>query len=266
MKFQRTNTKISLLEDYYNHFNEDNRLKTRHGNVEFTTNMKYILEYLNNDFNKKIIDIGAGSGAYSCYLSNLGYDVTAVELVKKNLDVLISKQTNVKAIQGNALDLSMFNDKSFDFVILFGPMYHLLKKEEKLKALEESKRILKDDGVMIISYYMNDYAIITYGFIKNKIRESIINNQVDENYHMINIDGDLYSMVRLEDIDSFNKESNLKSIKRFASDGASDYIRTPLNKLSLEDYNEFINYHIKNCERIELMGASSHVVDVVKKI
>ena len=55
MDFKRTNTKISLLEDYYSHFNEDHRLKTRHGMVEFVTSTKYILEYLNDDKRHLII-------------------------------------------------------------------------------------------------------------------------------------------------------------------------------------------------------------------
>ena len=62
MNFERTNTKISLLEDYYSHFEEDNRLKSRHGQVEFITSLKYIHEVLNEDFSKKILDIGAGTG------------------------------------------------------------------------------------------------------------------------------------------------------------------------------------------------------------
>ena len=77
MNFERTNTKISLLEDYYSHFKEDNRLKTRHGQVEFLTNLKYIESYLQKD--DKIIDIGAGTGAYSGYLYQQGYDITCVD-------------------------------------------------------------------------------------------------------------------------------------------------------------------------------------------
>ena len=45
MNFKRTNTKLTLLEDYYSHFNEDHRLKTRHGQVEFITSIKYIKDY-----------------------------------------------------------------------------------------------------------------------------------------------------------------------------------------------------------------------------
>lgn len=265
MNFERTNTKISLLEDYYSHFDEDHRLQTRHGKVEFVTNINYILKYLENDPSKKIIDIGAGTGAYSIYLSNLGYDVTAVELVSHNLEILKSKKSNVKAYLGNALDLSIFKDKSFDYCILFGPLYHLLKEEEKIQALSEAKRILKDDGIIFISYYMNEYAIITYGFIKKHILDSIEENRIDESYHMINKDDDLYSMVRIEDIDKYNEIVGFTRLKIIASDGAADYLRVVLNSLSEEEYDEFIKYHLSTCERVELLGSSAHLLDIVKK-
>ncbi len=264
MNFKRTNTKISLLDDYYSHFNEDHRLKTRHGNVEFIISRKYILDVLNNDLSKKVLDIGAGTGAYSIDLLNRGFDVTSVELVKHNIDIFKQNCPRANVIQGNALDLSMFNDSSFDVVLLFGPMYHLLKEEEKIKALSEAKRVCKDNGYIITSYYMNEYAIITYGFMKNNIREALENKQIDNNFHMLNLEDDLYSMVRLEDINEFNEKLNLKRVKIIASDGPSNYIRPYLNKLSEEDYNLFIEYQLKMCEREDLLGASTHLVDIVR--
>lgn len=264
MNFQRTNTKISLLEDYYSHFNEDHRLQTRHGRVEFVTSLKYIHEVLNEDKTKKIFDIGAGTGAYSVFLSDEGYDVTAVELVHHNIEIFKKKNSKVKIHQGNALDLSLFEDNLFDVTLLFGPMYHLLKKEEKIKALQEAKRVTKNDGVILVSYYMNDYAIISYGFVKKRILEAKEKKQVDENYHMLNIEDDLYSMVRIEDIDQFNQEVGLERIKIIASDGASNYLRSTLNSLSEEEYQEFINYHLSTCERKDLLGASAHLLDIVR--
>lgn len=263
MNFQRTNTKITLLEDYYSHFNEDHRLKTRHGEVEFITSMKYILEALNQDFSKKILDIGAGTGAYSCYLSDLGYDVNAVELVKYNIEVLKKKKSNVKIHQGNALNLNMFEDDIFDVTLLFGPMYHLLNHDDKIKALKEAKRVTKNNGIILVSYYMNEYAVLTYGFVKKNILACIANKQLDKSYHMLNLEGDLYSMVRIEDIDMFNKEANLERKKIIASDGASNYIRTVLNNLSKEEFDEFISYHLSICERSDLLGASAHLLDIL---
>ena len=262
MNFERTNTKISLLEDYYSHFKEDNRLKTRHGQVEFLTNLKYIESYLQKD--DKIIDIGAGTGAYSGYLYQQGYDITSVKLIKYNLNVLRKNYPNIKNYLLDARDLSIFKDNTFDKIILFGPIYHLLKEEDKIKALKEAKRICKNDGIIFISYYMQDYAFITYGIIKNKIRESLQEGRLDNNYHIINKDDDLFSMVNIEDINHYNELLDFKRLKIIASDGASDYLRTPLNKLSEEDFKIFLDYHLKNCERSDLLGASSHLLDIVK--
>lgn len=264
MNFQRTNTKISLLEDYYSHFDEDHRLKTRHGQVEFITALKYIHQVLNDDQSKKILDIGAGTGAYSCLLSEEGYQVTAVELVKHNIEIFKTKNSKVNIIQGNALDLHMLDDDSFDVTLLFGPMYHLLDDNDKLKALSEAKRVTKNKGVILVSYYMNDYAIITYGFIKKKILEAKRLNQIDETYHIKNIQGDLYSMVRIEDIDSFNRINQLTRIKIVGQDGPSNYLRTTLNSLSKEEFDEFIAYHLATCERSDLLGANSHVLDILR--
>ena len=52
----------------------------------------------------------------------------------------------ITALQGNALDLSLFPDGSFDLTMLLGPMYHLYTKEDKLRALSEAVRVTKPGG------------------------------------------------------------------------------------------------------------------------
>lgn len=250
---------------YYNKFNEDKRLTHRHGIVEYITAMKYIHELLDKIDNPKIIDVGAGTGRYSVDLSNEGYDVTAVELIKHNLMTLKAKKSNVKAFLGNATNLSLFKDNSFDMILLFGPLYHLISKEDKLKAIMEAKRIVKQDGVILISYYMNEYAVITHGFKDNNILEAIKNNEIDENFHITPKETDLYSMVRLEDINELKDKAGLKRIKILAQDGPSDYIRPIINKMDEETFETYIKYHLSTCERPELLGASSHVLDILKK-
>lgn len=254
---------MTALEKYYNKFNEEHRLTTRHGIVEFTTTMKYIHDFIPTNEKIKILDVGAGTGKYSVALAREGHNVTAVELVKHNLEILESKHEHINCWPGNAMDLSFLPNNKFDITLLFGPMYHLLKKEEKLKAFSEAKRVTKKGGHIFVAYVMNDYSVITYCFKQNKIKECIKRNSLTKDFHSIPVQDDLYCYLRLEDIDELNKLSGLQRKKIIAADGAADYIRRELNALDQESFDYFLEYHLANCERPELLGASSHVVDIL---
>lgn len=253
------------LIKYYNKFNEEKRLNTRHGQVEFLTSIKYINHYLKEFKNPNIIDIGAGAGKYSEYLANNGYDVTAVELIKHNVRKIEALNLNIKVIQANAIDLKKIKDESYDITLLFGPMYHLITKEEKISALNEAKRITKKGGIIMVAYCMNDYAIITHGFKDNNIISCIKNGELDENFHCTPKKSDLYSMVRLEDIDELNNLTSLKRIKIISPDGPANYMRSTLNKMDDETFKIFLDYHFKTCERLDLIGAAYHTLDILRK-
>ena len=259
------------LELYYNKFNEEKRLDSRHGQVEFVTSMKYIHKYLEELERVKeksqiaILDVGAATGRYSVPLAEEGYDVTAVELVKHNLARLKAKGSSVKAYQGNAMKLKRFEDESFDAVLVFGPMYHLHEKEEKLKALSEAKRVVKKGGIIFVAYIMNEYSVITYAFKEKHIKEGMANGMLDESFHCTKKANELYSFVRTEDIETLNEEIGLERVQIIAADGAANYIRPFLNALDEEEFGYFIDYHLSTCERSDLLGASGHLVDILKK-
>lgn len=262
---------MTELEAYYNKFNEEKRLKSRHGQVEYHTTMHYIHHYLQKlrweqqEAPLRVIDIGAGTGRYSVALAEEGYDVTAVELVKYNLGILKKKGANVKAYQGNALKLKRFADDSFDLALLFGPMYHLHSDGEQKQALLEAKRVTRPGGVIMVAYVMNDYSVIKYGFMENHIAERIKNGELTEDFQIRHNEKELYDYMRLEQIDALNEAAGLSRIKIIAPDGAADYMRLVLNAMDEETFQLFLQYQLKNCERPELIGASSHTVDILRK-
>lgn len=260
------------LELYYNKFNEEKRLDSRHGQVEFVTSMKYIHKYLDKLEKEKggkseiaILDLGAGTGRYSVPLAEEGYDVSAVELVKHNLGRLKQKSDKVKAYQGNAMKLKRFADESFDLTLVFGPMYHLLLEEEKIKALQEAKRVTKKNGYILVAYIMNEFSVITYAFKERHIKEAMETGMLDASFHCTKTANDLYSMVRLEDIEKLNQQVGLERVQIIAADGAANYMRPFLNALEEDEFQYFIQYHLSTCERMDLMGATGHVVDILQK-
>lgn len=262
---------MTELEEYYNKFNEEKRLNSRHGQVEFITSMKYIHKYLEQLSGGKeksqirILDIGAGTGRYSIPLAEEGYDVTAVELVKHNLGRLKQKCNKVHAFQGNALKLKKLNEDTFDVTLLFGPMYHLHEKEEKLQALLEAKRVTKPGGIILVAYIMNEYSVLTYAFKERHIKEALATGMLDENFHCTSKANPLYSFVRLEDMEELNQNAGLTRIQVISADGPANHMRTVLNALDDEEFEAFIKYHLSICERPDLMGAAGHTVDILQK-
>ena len=144
-------------------------------------------------------------------------------------------------------------------------MYHLLSFEEQILALKEAKRVTKKNGIIMVAYIMNDYCVLTHGFKDNQIKDCLKKNMIDENFKCIRWDHDLYQVYRIEEIDKLNKEVNLNRIKIITPDGPANYMRETLNKMDEETFEIFLNYHFKTCERMDMIGAAAHTLDILKK-
>ena len=259
---------MSYLEDYYNHYDEEGRLLSRHGQVEYLTTMKYIRECLSGMTDPAILEIGAGTGRYSVTLAKQGHRVTAVELIPRNLEILKSKldgTERITPILGNALDLSVLPDASFSVTLVLGPMYHLYTREEKLQALSEAVRVTKPGGYLLVAYCMNEPTIISYVFGKNKLREVTDRHILTPDWHCISEPKDLFEMVRTEEIAALDAEVPVQRIKLVAVDGAANYMRPVMDAMDDETFGQWMDYHFSTCERQDLIGASHHTLDILQK-
>lgn len=259
---------MNYLEAYYNNYDEEGRLLSRHGQVEYLTTMRYVEECLQGVSDPDILEIGAGTGRYSVTLAKQGRRVTAVELIAHNLEMLRAKldgTEEITTIQGNALDLSPLLDNAFDLTLLLGPMYHLYTKEEKLQALSEAVRVTKPGGHLLVAYCMNEPTVVQYVFGLNHLREVMDQHMLTPDWHCISEPKDLFEMVRTEEIAALDASVPVKRIKLVATDGATNYRRDLIDAMDDETFAMWMDYHFTICERQDLIGASHHTLDILRK-
>lgn len=252
---------LSNIEKHYNKHPEDLRLLRRHGIVEFETTMHHLHRYLQP--HHTILDVGAGTGRYTSALAAEGYKVKAVELVQRNIDVFLKRDPQADVVRGDARHMPFIPTASADITLLLGPCYHLIGDEPKIEALSEARRVTKPGGLIFVAYLMNEYSMLSYCFDEDRIESLLAKGVVDDNYHIQAAPDELYDYLRLEDIDRLNKAAGLERVSIFSPDGAADYMRTRLNRMSDETFARFIEYQKSISERPDLIGAGSHTVDIV---
>lgn len=229
--------------------------------VEFEVTMHHLHRFLKPGM--QILDIGAGTGRYASALMAEGYSVKAVELVKRNIDVFLERVPGADVVQGDARNMPFIPDATADITLLLGPLYHLIGDEQKLMALKEAKRVTKPDGFVFVAYLMNEYSILSYCFDEERIADLMARGVVDNDFHIRAHDDELYDYVRMEDVNRLNAMAGLERVTVFSPDGAADYMRTRLNRMSDETFRLFIEYQKRISERMDLIGAGSHIVDVL---
>ena len=259
---------MTYLEEYYNSYDEEGRLLSRHGQVEYLTTMRYIEECLAGVTDPAVLEVGAGTGRYSVTLAKRGLRVTAVELVEHNLEVLRSKLDGtepIAAMQGNALDLSAFADGTFDLTMLLGPMYHLYTKEDKLRALSEAVRVTRPGGHILVAYCMNEPTVIQYVFGMNNLREVMELEMLTPDWHCVSEPKEVFDLVRTEDIAELDAAVPVERVKLVATDGATNYKREYIDAMDDETFAKWMEFHFATCERQDLIGASHHTLDILRK-
>lgn len=256
-----------ILAEYYESYDEDSRLVSQHGSVEFLTTMRYIEKYLQPGM--RILEIGAGTGRYSHALARCGYPVDAVELVQHNIDVFMANtqpSEKVTVRQGNAKDLSFLVDSAYDITLLLGPMYHLFTQAEQKQALSEAIRVIKPGGLIFAAYCGNDATLVQFCFARGMLREERYQKLVDPVTFKAHSDPtELFQLYRKEDIDALMAEFSVKRLHYVGTDMATNYIRKEIDEMEPEFFEVYLQYHFSICERPDLVGASHHILDVLQK-
>ena len=168
---------------------ERDRLLRGTSNLEFERTKRILLHYLPSR-PATILDVGGGPGRYSFWLSEMGHSVHLVDILplhtRQAREFQRKSKNRLASINlGDARRLD-FDDGSADIVLLFGPLYHLVRKKERLKALAEARRVLKPGGLLFaaaISRFTSAVDGSLRGFIRDPEFMTIIQQDLKNGQH-----------------------------------------------------------------------------------
>ena len=260
------------IKQYYdsNPQKEWNRLEGFH--FEFEITKFYLKKYLKG---KTVLDIGGGPGRYSIYLSQLGYDVTMIDLSDGNINFLKNKMKdlkidNIKAYQCDARNISKLNLDKFDNILIMGPLYHLFKESDREKCVLEAKKLLNKDGLLFASF-ISVAAGMNY-YLDNE-PENIINEPEKDLFDRMKNDenwsGNAFTKTTFINnclIIDFFKKLGFEKLSLFGQEGVTGTRLNYIEKCNDEVKNFYLELSLKLCENPQYYCYSNHIMYIGKKI
>lgn len=247
----------ALVQEIYRRSDESTRLRgSKASQVEFLTTTHYIEKYLRPG--DKILDIGAGPGAYSLYFSRKGYTVSALELADSNIAAFrrqLLPEDTIDLQQGNALDLSRYDSGSFDIVLLLGPLYHLHRTEDGVRAIREAKRVCKPGGTLFFAFLSNDSVILT---MQQSQPDYLLRGAY--NKETFRLDDFPFVFHTLPACREMLQAGGITVTHQIAADGVSELLKDIVNGMDQETYRQYLRYHFYICEKPEWLGVSNHLL------
>ena len=173
---------------HYSQADETNRLGFGGSRIEWVRTKELLKRFLPSQ-PAAVVDIGGGPGAYSAWLSELGYrvhllDVTPIH-VEQARALAKGQGRPFTAEVGDARQLSL-EDASFEAALLLGPLYHLVERMDRVQALREAKRVVRPGGIVVaagISRLASVLDGVRLGFILDDNFRAIVERDIAEGQH-----------------------------------------------------------------------------------
>ncbi len=156
-------------------------------------------------------------------------------------------------------------DQSFDITLVLGPLYHLYDKNEVNKAIDEAIRVTKKNGIIFFAF-LSVYAIM-YSNYMNGNWSSGQEENFTEDYKVKHFKEQLFTGY---DIDEFEKLFEGKKISKITTAGVDGMLESLEKRndfsFSEEDFKKFSDWYLFMSDKRELLGSSSHLLYICKKL
>lgn len=263
---------IRIVQEYYDSDVQYEWDRLERHPFEFAITTKMMDRYIKPG--DRILDIGGGPGRYSIYYAQKGCNVTLIDLSEENIKLAPekSKEVNVsiKAISGDARQVSKFVEGKFDHIFVMGPMYHLLEENDRIKALNEAISLLKDKGLIYVSFILTFAGMIFY--MKLSPEMLILESEqifIDSVLKGKSYAGDAFTkafFIDQKSIIPFMDKFHLEKKHLFGQEGILAPCELNILNQPQEVIDKWLEIAEQLCERDELLSYSEHAMYIGQKL
>jgi ubiquinone/menaquinone biosynthesis C-methylase UbiE len=274
---RKSQESLKNIISYYERINERDRLLSPQGQLEFVRSKEIVRRYLPNP-PAVVIDVGGGTGRYSCWLAKEGYEVHLVDPVPALIEEAkrASQQqadAPIKSIRAGDARRLDFPDSGADAILMFGPLYHVVHRAERLKALKEASRILKKGGLLFavgISRFASLIDGLIQGFSQDPEFVKIVEQDLEDGQHRNPTDNLLYFtdafFHRPEELATEVEEAGFKLLNLVAIDGLGALIPNLGHLWDDPALRERLLHFLRWIEsEPSLLGVSPHLMCIARK-
>ncbi len=148
-------------------------------------------------------------------------------------------------------------------------MYHLTEREDQNRCIKEALRVLKEGGVLAVAYINKHYILSNLILRDGKFLNREFINKILVDGHLREEDGyDFWtdsSFFTPDEIEELMSKYNIEKLENAATDGLGRLLPEKLNSLSQDEFNAFLEYHLKTCMEKSLVGYSNHALFIGRK-
>jgi ubiquinone/menaquinone biosynthesis C-methylase UbiE len=178
------------IRRYYEKGLEAQRLTSALGELEYVRTQEIISRFLPAP-PAVVLDVGGGPGAYACWLAQAGYEVHLIDPIPLHIEQARQASQNqpgfpISSIARGDARMLNFPDGSADVVLLLGPLYHLTERQDRILALEEGYRVLKQGGILVavgISRFASTLSGLIDGYFEDPDFFAIARRDIEEGQH-----------------------------------------------------------------------------------
>jgi ubiquinone/menaquinone biosynthesis C-methylase UbiE len=96
----------------------------------------------------QVLDVGGGTGEYARALTGMGHQVRLMDLVPGHAVQAAAGHPAIDAVVADARALPAA-DGQYDATLLLGPLYHLVRQQDRLRTLREAARVTRPGGRVV---------------------------------------------------------------------------------------------------------------------